>query len=98
MFLPEEARCRYKSNPVIIGMLMSTIRHDVRAKYAESRKCLADAKVCTVNPTDRMRLLSASRTESSSSTIDIRGFVGTPISGNQGFEANNTQAGVSLRS
>jgi hypothetical protein len=71
MLLPEEARSRYKSSPVIIGMLMSTIRHDEHAKYGESKKSLADAKDCTANPADRMRPLSASRTESSSSIIDI---------------------------
>src|ERR1700722_13664349 len=81
MFLPEEARCRCRSSPVIIGMLMSTIRHDEYAKYGEARKSTADAKACTANPADRNRPLSASRTESSSSTMDIWGFVGTPTSG-----------------
>ncbi len=98
MFLPEEARCRYRSSPVIIGMLMSTIRHDVTAKYGESRKSLADAKDCTANPADRNRPLSASRTKSLSSTIDIRGVVGTPTSGTRAFDANNTHARASLLS
>src|SRR3979411_3169069 len=53
---------------------MSTIRQDVRRKKLELKTSCADAAASTLYPSDLMRPLIASRTDSSSSTIEISGF------------------------
>src|SRR5947208_8180128 len=50
---------------------MSKIKHAVSDSWPEFRNSSAEAKASTLNPTDLRRLLSASRTASSSSTIEI---------------------------
>src|ERR1700730_18342112 len=75
MGLPEVDRCRCRSIPLIPGMLISAIRHAVRDNCRECKKSSAEAKVSALYPNDFIRPLAASRTDSSSSTIEITGLV-----------------------
>src|SRR5262245_26677021 len=48
------------------------MRHAVSSRSFHERKSSADAKTSLLKPTDRMRLSMASRTDWSSSTIELR--------------------------
>jgi hypothetical protein len=60
------------------------------AQMTGGQKAAADGKASVVNPNDFMRPFVASRTDSSSSTSEIRGFFGTPTSG-IGFKTSAAQ-------
>src|SRR5215813_1419959 len=56
------------------GMCTSAITHDVSATAADARKSAADENALTLKPSDSIRPSTASRTDSSSSTIEISAF------------------------
>jgi hypothetical protein len=56
------------------------IKHDVSSTRPDSRKSSADANVAAAYPSDLTSALVASRTDSSSSTIEIMGTFGKLIS------------------
>src|SRR6266851_3935548 len=74
MTFPEADRWRCRSSPLIPGICTSAIRQEVRRTYGERKNASADAEASTLYPNDLMRPLTASRIDSSSSTIEIRGF------------------------
>ncbi len=65
------ARWRCSSKPVIVGMCMSRSRHFVSSICGEPRKSSAEENTSERNPFDFSRLVVASRTDWSSSTIEI---------------------------
>src|ERR1700726_3277982 len=58
------------------GIWTSAITHDVSSRRAECKNSSADANAWTVYPSDLMRLLVATRTDASSSIIEITGMCG----------------------
>src|SRR5689334_6455245 len=68
-----QTRRRCSSRPFIPGMRTSRIRQSVSARRGQLKNSSADAKVMILNPTERIRPLSDSRIESSSSTTDMSG-------------------------
>jgi hypothetical protein len=61
--------------PLIPGIFTSAIRQEVRGTCCDCKKSSADGKTSAMYPNDFIRPLVASRTDSSSSTIEIRGFL-----------------------
>src|SRR5918996_5687592 len=74
--LPDRTRRRWSSSPLIPGILMSAIKHEVRWRRPDVRKSWAHGYASVAKPTALIRLTIASRTDSSSSTttIAITGF------------------------
>src|SRR5260221_7241956 len=58
--------------PPIPGMRTSSIRQSALASWSEVKNSSADANALTANPTDLSNPQRASRTDSSSSTTEIR--------------------------
>jgi hypothetical protein len=56
------------------GILISATMQDVFSIRDEARKSAADGNVCALNPSDFICASVASRTDSSSSTIEIIGL------------------------
>src|SRR6202030_2753585 len=75
MGFPEADRWRCKSSPVIPGICTSAIRQEVRRTWGERKNSSAEAVASARYPSDFMRPFTASRIGSSSSTIEIIGFV-----------------------
>src|ERR1700690_3094654 len=71
--IPARASDSWKSRPLAPGSRMSSTRQLGVAGRTALRKPSVEAKVCASNPTDSRRLLTASRTEASSSTTKIVG-------------------------
>src|ERR1043165_3056356 len=67
------SRCR--SGPLMPGMATSRTRHLVSAIDSEARKSSADENVCASKQNSFNKSGNDSRTDSSSSTTDIRGRV-----------------------
>jgi hypothetical protein len=61
------------STPLMPGIWTSAITHDVSFMRGDCRKSAAEANVHAVNPSERSRLCVATRTDSSSSMIEITG-------------------------
>src|SRR5260370_26336323 len=74
MGFAEVDRRWYSSSPVIPGICISAIRQDVRRTWRELRNSCADASASALYPSDLIRPFTASRIDSSSSTIEINGF------------------------
>jgi hypothetical protein len=71
---PRRDKWSCSSNPLILGMCTSNIKHPVLATDDDCRNPSADAKVRVANPSDLTRVSMAPRIQSSSSTIDMSGF------------------------
>src|SRR6266478_2144243 len=74
MTFPEADRWRCRSSPLIPAICTSAIRQEVPRTWRELKNSSAEAAASTLYPKDFMRPLTASRIDSSSSTIEIRGF------------------------
>jgi hypothetical protein len=81
MAWPNSTRRACSSNPVITGMWTSATRQDVSCRQGDCKKSCADGKVWTTNPDDLRSPLVASRTDSSSSMIEINALSGNAASG-----------------
>src|SRR5467141_1411673 len=60
-------------------MRTSTIRQSVVLRSGQAKNSSAEANTLAVNPTERMKPRKASRTDSSSSTIEMIGWCATLI-------------------
>src|SRR5262245_6501320 len=61
------------------GICTSAMRHSVRTRLSDLRKASAQGNTSGVNPAALIKLIVASRTDSSSSTIEITGLFGISI-------------------
>ena len=75
VFLERGSRCR--PGPVIPGIRTSRIRQSVVCTWFDLKNASAEEKPCTLNPTDRIRSSRELLSASSSSTIEMRGTLGT---------------------
>ena len=85
MRLPLPARWRCRSSPLMPGICTSVIRQAAARQAGEARNSSAEAKVATPRSSDASRLLSASRTASSSSTTATVGVWEQVMAGNCSF-------------
>src|ERR1700733_8553401 len=69
---PTAARWLCSSNPFIPGICTSTTRHAVSCKWPDRRNVSADSKAAARKPKDSMSSVVVLRTDSSSSTTEIR--------------------------
>src|SRR5262245_9711042 len=91
MAVPSSSNRKYRSSPVISGILTSAITQEMRLSSDERKNSTADGKVSAANPVARISPLMASRTCSSSSTIAIRGgLFGTLQSNTAGTPGGTT--------
>ena len=67
------------SIPLMPGILTSEIRHDVSLERGDSRNSSADPKTWAMNPCRRRNLAVATRTDLSSSTIEIIGALDSRV-------------------
>src|SRR5580700_10853573 len=69
---PTLARWLCSSNPFMPGICTSAMRHEVSCKWPDLRKVSADSKAAARKPKDSMSSVVVLRTDSSSSTTEIR--------------------------
>src|SRR5215510_4053865 len=62
----------WRSRPLICGMTTSRIKQMTSSRGAEAKKSSAEENASALNPKDRRRFLIPSRTDLSSSMIEIR--------------------------
>src|SRR5882762_6303362 len=72
---PEAARWLWSCSPFMPGICTSTMRQDVSFSGPDLRKLSADSKAAARKPKDSMSSVVVLRTDSSSSTTEIRFFV-----------------------
>src|SRR5271168_2540741 len=69
--LPDATRRSWSPSPVRPGICMSVIKQAARFRLSDARNSSADAKASAAKPSDFMSACIASRTDSSSSTIEM---------------------------
>src|SRR5258708_29889891 len=69
---PAPARWLWSCNPFMPGICTSTMRHAVSCSWPDLRKPSADSNAAARKPKDSMSSVVVLRTDSSSSTTEIR--------------------------
>ena len=80
------ASSRWSSRPLTSGSCRSRTRQEGASGFSNSRNSAAEPNAATRNPTDEIRLHSASRTRGSSSTKKTMGLSGVTVRYSHGWE------------